>query len=187
MEKVSKKNKRIKVFFITAAVLLALAILLLFIARNIFPLKYEGLIEQNSKKYYVDKYLIMAVIRTESGYREKALSKAEAMGLMQITEETGEHIAEELGIEKYSKSMLYDPEINIEFGTWYLNWLLEQFDGDLKNALAAYNAGIGNVENWLLNKEYSEDGKNLDRIPFEETENFINRVELYRNIYKILY
>ena len=84
--------------------------------------------------------------------------------------------------------MLYDPETNIMIGTWYLNTLYKEFDGNLDLVLASYNAGSGNVNKWLKDEEYSNDGKNLTIIPFKETKEYIERIndsyKIYSKIYK---
>ena len=89
-------------------------------------------------------------------------------------------------LDDFNTNMLYDPEINIEFGCWYLNNLLEEF-GDLSLALAAYNGGSGNVTKWLSNPEYSSDGENLTYIPFKETKKYVDKVNTRYNVYKFLY
>jgi len=158
-----------------------------FIERQMNPLEYEELIYKYSEKYGLDPYLVMAFIRTESSFRHDAVSPAGAKGLMQLTDATARQGAEKLGIENFSPEMLFEPEINIHLGTWYLKWLLEQFDHNEEVAFAAYNAGIGKVRSWLSNKEYSRDGINLDYIPYEETRNFVERVKKFREVYRRLY
>ena len=167
--------------------LIAVFFTVFFTAKSIFPLKYKDVITENAGKYGMDPYLVMAVIRTESNFKESAVSSADAIGLMQITEETGQYIAGNLGYADFSKNTLYNAEKNIEFGTWYINWLMEMYPNNLENVLAAYNAGFNNVNKWLSDEKYSSDGKTLDKIPYRETENFVNRAELYRSIYRILY
>lgn len=157
------------------------------IERRFNPLEHKQIILKYSEKYNMDPYLIMAVIRTESSFKKDAVSSAGAKGLMQITDSTGAQSAEKIGIESYSSEKLFDPETNIHIGTWYLNWLLEQFDYNEKTACAAYNAGIGNVRKWLKDERYSKDGINLDYIPFEETRNFVERVKKFRETYRRLY
>ena len=189
--KKSSKSKKWIVILGVMAVGLLICFAGYFVAKDVFPLKYENYIFKYAKEYESDPYLIMGIIRTESSFVPEAVSGAGAIGLMQIMDDiesqTGSFIAEKLGVIDYTKDKLYDPEINIKFGIWYFNWLSMQFDGNLKNVLAAYNAGIGNVQKWLADERYSSDGRNLDKIPYKETENFINRVKLYRDIYSILY
>ena len=105
---------------------------------------------------------------------------------MQIMDSTGEWIAEKLEVDNFNPNMLYEPEINIRFGCWYLNNLLMEF-GDLSLALAAYNGGSGNVTKWLNDPEYSSDGENLTYIPFKETKKYVDKVSTRYNIYKFLY
>jgi len=80
-----------------------------------------------------------------------------------------------------------DPEINIMIGTWYLDVLSQEFGGNLQLILAAYNAGSGNVHNWLNDKRYSKDGKSLSQIPFQETREYVDRVQDNIKIYQTLY
>jgi len=190
MQGIKEKINKKKTIIITGAVILTIAVVFfagIIIAKNIFPLEHKERIIGESQKYDIDPYLVMAVIRTESNFNELAESHAGAVGLMQIMEGTGAVIAENLGKDNYSKDLLKNADINIEFGTWYINWLLDKYDNDLKNALAAYNAGFNNVDKWLEDKNYSADGKTLNSMPYKETENFVNRVMLYRSIYNILY
>ena len=111
------------------------------------------------------------------------------MGLMQIMPETGEWIAGKIGIEDFNAEMLEDPEVNIEMGVWYLDYLAERFDGETDTVIAAYNAGHGNVEKWLNDGQYSADGRTLAEIPFEETRNYVKKVnrayEIYSKIRKV--
>ena len=82
--------------------------------------------------------------------------------------------------------MLYDPEINIKMGCWYLNNLIEQF-GNVDTALAAYNAGSGNVRQWLQDSEYSKDGETLYNIPFAETKKYVDKIKVNYKMYQYLY
>ena len=92
-----------------------------------------------------------------------------------------------MGLENYEKEDLFDPKLNIEIGTWYLEKLEREFDGDWDNILAAYNGGSGNVNKWLKDEEYSKDGKTLDKIPFKETENYVKKVKADYDSYKKIY
>jgi len=131
----------------------------------------------------------MAVIWVESKYEPKATSRKDARGLMQIIPSTGQWIAKEIEIGSYNDDLLYDPDINICMGCWYLSYLLEVFGGDVELALAAYNGGMGNVKKWLNDSRYSKDGSKLDFIPFWETSQYIDKVvkayEQYKKLYKI--
>ncbi|GFN34468.1 lytic transglycosylase domain-containing protein [Tepidimicrobium xylanilyticum] len=152
-----------------------------------YPLAYVDLIHKYSKEYNIDPYLIAAIINVESRYDRNAISSKEARGLMQISPITGNWAAEELSIEGFDLEKLFEPEINIRIGSWYLKVLEEEFDGNLQLILAAYNGGSGNVSKWLENEEYSKNGIVLNKIPFKETEEYIEKVEKNINIYRVLY
>ena len=100
---------------------------------------------------------------------------------------TGEWAAKEIGINYFIPSMLFDPELNIKMGCWYLKNLENEFNENLDLILAAYNGGSGNVNKWLSDEEYSQDGENLDYIPFPETKKYVDKVKANYNIYKYLY
>jgi soluble lytic murein transglycosylase len=151
-----------------------------------YPLEYKELIAQYSAEYGVDEYLVMSMINAESRYKENAASSQGALGLMQITEPTAAWIAKTMGDKDFDVEELYDPETNIKMGTWYIGNLKKAF-GDDELALAAYNAGRGNVSAWLQDPEISPDGTSLDKIPFKETEKYIKKVIEDIKIYKLLY
>jgi len=134
----------------------------------------------------LDPILIASIINVESGFNERAVSPAGASGLMQIMETTAYWIAEELGLVHFSYAdMIFVPEINIKLGTWYINRLLNTY-ATKEVALAAYNAGSGRVNSWLLDPQFSDDGETLSHIPFLETRNYVNRVEINMQIYRVL-
>lgn len=169
-------------------VLIAAAVLRFFvIPRYVLPLKYSEYVEKYSEQYGVDKYLVYAVIHSESSFESEALSHKDAKGLMQITPDTGKWAAEIIGIEDFDEEDLFDPETNIRIGCWYISRLMNQFDGIEKTAVAAYNAGSGKVAGWLSDKAYSADGKNLDTIPYEETLKYVKRVDLIYKMYTFIY
>ena len=153
-----------------------------------YPIGYKNIIVKYSRKYEIDPYLVASLINVESKYDKDAKSIKDAKGLMQIGKQTGKWASEVLNIKDYNEDMLYDPETNIMIGTWYLNTLYKEFDGNLDLVLASYNAGSGNVNKWLKDEEYSNDGKNLTIIPFKETKEYIERIndsyKIYSKIYK---
>ena len=149
----------------------------------LYPLKYKERILVSSAQFDLPPEVVASVINTESSFNKSAVSGGGAMGLMQILPATGEFIAESLGIENFDDSMLYQPDINIEFGCFYLRYLLNKFD-DEKTAFAAYNAGEGIVKKWLSDKNFSPDGLTLTKIPYAETANFVKKVLNGINIYK---
>jgi len=181
-----KKRK----FFIVA--LLAGILYLLYaifpdILKYVYPVKYEDIIEKYAAEYNLDLYLIAAIIKVESNYNVTAKSNKGAIGLMQIKSSTGEWVGKQLGIKNFTEEMLYDPEINIKIGCWYINYLIKYYNDNKQLALAAYNGGQGNVNKWLKDEKLSDDGITLKNIPFEETRRYIQKVNKVYNIYKKVY
>lgn len=150
------------------------------IVYEIYPLKFVDEIKQYSDEYAQDPYFVSAVICTESGFDDTAVSSRGAMGLMQIMPDTGAWAAEKIGISDFSAEMLNQPDVNIRIGCWYLSYLSDMFDGDTDKVMAAYNAGPNNVIEW------AGDDKLTD-IPFGETENYLKKVTRNLQIYKGLY
>lgn len=158
-----------------------------YVLKNIlFPVKHMEIVEKYSNEYNLDPYYILSIMKTESKFDTNARSHKDAVGLMQITEDTGKWIAGEMGLTDYSDHKLYEEEYNIMMGCWYLDNLRTEF-GNLDLVAAAYNGGRGNVNQWLNDPEYSADGKKLDYIPFKETKKYVDRVNAYYSIYKFLY
>lgn len=153
-----------------------------------YPQKYSEYVTKYSEQYSVDESLVYAVIRTESSFREDVQSSAGAMGLMQIMPDTFVWLqdVEDNGAQ-YLDSDLLNPQINIKYGTYYLSILLEHYNGNEKLALAAYNGGMTNVDNWLEDDRYSSDGKNLTSIPYKETSKYVERVEKTKQMYETIY
>lgn len=153
-----------------------------------YPTSYAEYVSKYSNLYNVDEYLVYSIIRAESNYEEDAVSNKGAMGLMQIMPDTGEWVAEKLEIENFTPQDLLDAEKNIMIGVWYFKYLLDKFDGELSLAITAYNAGPTNVNKWLSQKEYSDNGKTLSMIPFEETRKYerkvMNAYTMYNKIYQ---
>lgn len=157
------------------------------IRKTQYPIKYEHFVEKYADKYGLDKYLVYAVIRTESRFDRYAVSSADAKGLMQLTDETGRDCASKIGLGGYTADKLFDPETNIQLGCYYLNYLLSHYGGNRDVAIAAYNAGIGNVEEWLKNSAYADGAGGLAEIPFRETRNYVVRVNEAYEMYKTIY
>lgn len=150
--------------------------------------EYSEHVTEYAVKYDVDEALVYAVIRTESGFREDVKSSAGAVGLMQIMPDTFKWLQEkESGSVKYGADKLTDPEINIRYGTYYLSYLLSHYNGNEELAIAAYNAGMTNVDKWLKDERYSEDGDSLKKIPYKETAKYVKRVTKTKGVYETLY
>jgi len=176
-----------KRFKLLAAILLAVSVMgaAYHAAYNVlFPTKYRYFVEYYSAVYSLDTNLVYAVIKAESNFEAEALSSKNAKGLMQITGSTGKWAAELMGNEYFEDYMLFDPETNIEMGCWYLKRLINNYD-DVDTALAAYNAGSGNVSSWI--REGGTGELDTESIPFAETKKYIERVNKYMKIYDFLY
>jgi len=183
--KVKKRKLFIAVFLI--GVLYLLSVIAPGILKHMYPMKYEDIISRYTAEYKLDLYLIAAIIKVESNYNITAKSHKGAIGLMQIKPSTGQWIGKQIGIEGFTEEMLYDPEINIKMGCWYINYLLKYYNGNKQLVLAAYNGGLGNVNKWLKDEACSDDGITLKNIPFEETRRYVEKVNRAYNIYKKVY
>jgi len=141
-----------------------------------FPVRYSEYVERYADSMDIDPNLVYAIIKNESNFRRNAQSPVGAMGLMQLMEPTAYDIAHNHGvIPDFSIDDVLEPAVNIRLGTWYIRHLLNLYDGNLVNALAAYNAGQGRVNEWLGNPDWVENGT-LVYIPYGETRRYIERV-----------
>ena len=153
----------------------------------LFPMNHYDTVLKYATIQQIDPLFVMSVIKTESGFKEEAVSKKSAKGLMQITDDTANWCAEKIGISNFDTDMLFDADTNIRIGTFYLGYLLNRYDGDISCAAAAYNAGMGNVDKWLKDTTYSKDGKTIDRTPFGETTAYINKIKFNYKMYNLIY
>lgn len=155
--------------------------------RSSFELEHYDTVMQAAEDFGVSPSLIYGVIRTESGFDERAHSRADAMGLMQVTETTLEwlHLRSD-EFDSVTVDQLYDPVINIRCGVYTLHLLMERYEAR-DTVIAAYNAGLGNVDSWLLDPAYSSDGRTLHTIPYPETRDYVGRVNTARLIYENYY
>ena len=153
------------------------------------PLEYAGLITEYALLRDLDPALVSAVILCESSFNPQAESRLGARGLMQLMEDTAGWVAHKLDEDGsgYSFDLLYDPETNIRFGTWYLGYLARRFGGDATKIVCAYHAGQGNVDAWLANPDYSSDGVTLDVLPTQDTATYASRVLRARDVYRKYY
>ena len=178
----SKSGKsHFNLIFTLVMLVFTVAVLFKPATRYFFPIKYIDEIKMYSKEYNLDEHLVMAVIRTESKFNTDAVSHKNAKGLMQLREDTANWCIEHFGLT--TSGDFTTPETNIQIGCSYLRYLIDKF-GSIETALAAYNAGEGNVSEWL-DKQGEE--TNLSEIPFEETRNYVNKVLKREKIYHFLY
>jgi len=173
-----------KKFFVFIIIALLCVVAMFMAVRMRFPIKYLDAIEANADELEVS--FVLAVIMAESSFNSQAQSHAGAQGLMQLMPSTAADIAERMAMYDFEPSHVWIPEVNIALGTFYLNWLKTRYNGNLDLTLAAYNAGLGRVDIWLADPEVSQDGQTLDSIPFPETYNYLNRVRLFQQIYRVL-
>ena len=146
------------------------------------PDEYRQYVLKYSSEFGVPENLIWAVIKTESGFDASAISDAGAVGLMQLTEPTFNEISNQRLKDGFDAGMRYDPETNIRYGTYYLSYLHARYS-NWDTVLAAYNAGLGNVDNWLGDKT----SLSSDDIPFKETRDYVKKVNKAREKYEDLY
>lgn len=151
---------------------------------SLFPVKYSEYVEKYSVRYNVEKNLIYGIIKAESGFDETAVSNKDAVGLMQIKEDTAKWCIDQMGEEIDIKN-LSNPEINIKIGVWYFSYLKEQLKSD-ELAIVAYNAGITHVKEWLKDGLIDEKVSDPDKIPFKETKKYIKNVRIYKKVYSIM-
>lgn len=152
--------------------------------KSMYPLRYEDEITASAATHGVDPYLVAAVIRSESSWDPEASSHQGACGLMQLMPETAQDMVAKGLVDgkRYSYENLEDPAINIEYGCAYLSYLLTYFNGATDRAIAAYNAGMGNVDGWA-----KQDKLLHKAITFPETQAYLVRVNMAKARYQELY
>lgn len=152
-----------------------------------YPIKYKEEVNAASEKYDISQALIYAVIKTESNFEPNARSHAGAVGLMQLTEDTFIWLQTFYKDENdYTFDDLADPAVNIDYGVHLLSILSDMYS-DEQTMLCAYNAGLGNVDEWLQDPQYSDDGVTLKKVPFPETDNYRKIVLQNESAYHKLY
>ncbi|NPV89691.1 MAG: lytic transglycosylase domain-containing protein [Firmicutes bacterium] len=179
--------------------LLRLGVLLLLIAaallvlnspwylRRMYPFPYREMIIQHSRESGLDPLLVAAMIQKESGFDPGAVSKKGAIGLMQVMPDTGCWVAGKLGVNGYTPEMLTNPDFNLRVGCWYLRYLGGEYQGDWVRVLAAYNAGIGNVQQWMANGTWTGTWETRNAIPFIQTRTYLAEVAVKYSMYDRIY
>jgi Soluble lytic murein transglycosylase and related regulatory proteins (some contain LysM/invasin domains) len=155
---------------------------------NAYPIKFEDKVLKYSKEFEVEPELVFSVIRTESHFNKFANSYANAKGLMQLTPETFEWLQTKISEDnEYTEDDLYDEDINIKYGTKFLQILVEEFE-DYETVACAYHAGRGNVNDWLNDEKLNAGNNKLVSIPINETKVYAGRVldtiKIYKSILK---
>jgi soluble lytic murein transglycosylase len=157
------------------------------LGKMMYPIKYREEIEANAAKYGIDPLLVAAIIRVESNYKPELVSSKGAIGLMQLMPDTAQWILEMDGFASLSINSLYEPNSNIMMGTKYINLLNNQFNNNLAEVLAAYNAGPGNVSKWRETNVWDGKLENIEQIRFWETRKYVDRVVYYYKKYQKIY
>ena len=175
-------SKHYKAFGICLLALAVIDTLLLMLRPGKIP--YQALVYRYATAYGLEPAMVFGVIRTESNFDPDACSPKDARGLMQITPETLDWaMARENKGACYTAEDLYDPAVNIKYGCLILSMLYEEFEAD-STVWAAYNAGRGNVQKWLKDRRYCEDGITIHKTPYKETNQYIEKVRKYRQEYR---
>lgn len=151
------------------------------IMKKVYPQEYAEYVNTYAEQYNVDPLLIFAIIKAESNFNVEAKSHNNAKGLMQLMENTAREVSNEEIID------LYDAKTNIRLGTCYFTKLLEKYNYQVGIALAAYNAGMGNVNTWIERGIIGSDGSDLENIPYKETNMYVRKILNNYEIYKELY
>ncbi|HBI53102.1 MAG TPA: lytic murein transglycosylase [Ruminococcaceae bacterium] len=170
-----------------AAVVIGYRIAEIEIKRATHPLMYSEYVEKYAEEYGMDKYVIYAAIKTESGFDPNAVSSTGARGLMQLMETSFDWVKFRLGDgEDVTFEDMFDPETNIRYGAYMLDYLNEYF-GCTETASAAYFSGVGTVSEWVKDPEISSDGIHLDNIPSKNTAHYVNKIKNALDAYYELY
>jgi len=152
------------------------------------PTEYSEIVKKYSVEFGVPERVIFATIKTESSFKSDAVSSAGAMGLMQMMPSTFEWLTSDEHLdEALSTDALFEPEVSIRYGTYYLSYLAKKFDYDWSIVSAAYNAGEGRVAKWLENGEYTDENGKLKKIPIKETRSYVKKINDAIDTYTKLY
>jgi soluble lytic murein transglycosylase len=153
----------------------------------LFPRPYWADLKKFSLANGLDPYLVASLIRQESEFNPIAVSRANAVGLMQLLPKTGKLVAHQESMKHYAPSQLYTPEVNLELGTRYFKGMVDQFGGSFEYALAAYNAGSDRVQEWMGQGKYRDQQEFVESIPFTETREYVQAIMRNASVYRQLY
>jgi soluble lytic murein transglycosylase len=153
----------------------------------LFPRPYWNDLRKFSVTNGLDPYLVASLIRQESEFNPAAVSRANAVGLMQLLPKTGKLVARQEKLKRYNPSQLYTPTVNLQLGTRYFKGMVDQFGGSFEYALAAYNAGSDRVQEWLGQGKYRDAPEFVESIPFTETREYVQAIMRNASVYRQLY
>lgn len=185
----SPKAKKLTDFLLVSLIVFSLIAVIytgcVSILKTLYPRRYIEFVEKYSLSNNLSEEFVFAVIECESGFDPNAVSYLGAEGLMQIMPETFTWLQEKRG-EQLSDESIFTPETAIDYGCYFYGMLMYQFE-DEATAVAAYHAGAAQVEAWLSDKAYSDDGKTLKDIPYPSTKKYVEKVMKIKNLYTKLY
>ena len=153
----------------------------------LFPKAYWSDVRKYSELNGLDPYLVASLIRQESEFNALALSRANAVGLMQLLPKTGKNVAKQVKLKRFSAPQLYTPAVNLQLGTRYFKEMVDKYSGQFEYALAAYNAGSDRVGEWLEQGHYRDPQEFVESIPFTETREYVQAILRNANVYRQLY
>lgn len=189
----AKKKKRnvLKTVIMMLLLIVLIILLSIFILKKFFyPTTHFDIIKSEAEKNNIDPYLILSIIKVESGFDQNALSNKNAKGLMQIVDSTAEEINNNINVAETIEDNIYNIDINIALGCKYFSNLINKYNGNYYLAICAYNAGMGNVDKWIeqgLISSKLDEYKNVKDIPFTQTRNYLDKVVSSYKMYKVLY
>jgi soluble lytic murein transglycosylase len=154
--------------------------------RLAFPLPYRTELDRYAQQYRVDPYLLAALIRQESEFDPRAVSATGARGLAQIQPATGRDLAQRLKLA-YTADKLFQPAFNLQLSAFYLDWLMQQLDGNREAVLASYNAGMSRAKTWLKWADFREPAEFIETIPITQTREYVQAVERNAAVYRAIY
>jgi soluble lytic murein transglycosylase len=153
----------------------------------LFPRAYWSDLRKYSLANGLDPFLVASLIRQESEFNAGALSRANAVGLMQLLPKTGKTVAKQVKMKGYNAPQLYTPAVNLQLGTRYFKDMVDKYNGQFEYALAAYNAGSDRVSDWLGEGHYRDPQEFVESIPFTETREYVQAILRNANVYRQLY
>lgn len=157
------------------------------IQKKIYILEHKEYVEKYANENEIDPYIIFAIIKVESNFKEHVVSKSGAIGLMQLMDGTAKEVANRIHLKYEEEKTLYDPESNIRIGTKYFTELLKKYNHNMYVSLAAYNAGQGTVDKWIAEGRIKEDGSDIENIPYKETNYYVRKITKSYQMYQKLY
>jgi len=153
----------------------------------LFPRPFWNDLQRNARANRLDPFLVAALVRQESEFNPGAVSRANAVGLMQLLPGTGRKVARELRVRRFNTQKMLNPATNLQLGTKYFRSMVDQYNGTVEYALAAYNAGADRVQGWLAEGNFPSTEEFVESIPFTETREYVQAIMRNASLYRRLY